>query len=187
MDRINGIIDSLPYFFQNKIMMESACENIGTCDVDQLSFKAYLSRWMAATTVRAPFTYPLLTPYLQASATGAASACSGLWPAGVPGGTPGTACGLKWTTGTYDEWTGVGQQMAALSVIQSNLVPVTLPPVTASTGGTSKGNPAAGTNTNVGPTGLETTPVTTADKAGAGILTALVIFTFVGGAWWMIA
>jgi len=165
--------------------MESACENVGTCDVDQLSFKAYLSRWMAATTVRAPFTYNLLIPYLQASAMGAASACSG--PAVVAGGTSDTTCGMKWTTGTYDGLTGVGQQMSALSVIQSNLVPVTLPPVTATTGGTSKGNPSAGTNTNVGPTGLETAPVTTADKAGAGILTAVVILTFIGGAWWMIA
>src|SRR5271170_226589 len=111
-DRVTGIINSLPYFFQNNIMMESACENVGTCDVDQLSFKAYLSRWMAATTVRAPFTYNLLIPYLQASAMGAASACSG--PAVVAGGTSDTTCGMKWTTGTYDGLTGVGQQMSAL-------------------------------------------------------------------------
>lgn len=31
-------------------MTEVACEPVDLCDVGQQSFKAYLSRWMAATT-----------------------------------------------------------------------------------------------------------------------------------------
>ena len=155
-----------------------ACEDIGTCNVDQRSFKAYLARWMAATAVRAPFTYPLLKPILESSAQAAAATCTG--------GESGTQCGLKWTTGSFDGSTGVGEQMSALEVIQSNLIDVSEGPVTETSGGTSQGDPNAGTNSDIGPDDLNKEVVTTADKAGAGILTVLVIFVFIGGAWWLV-
>lgn len=45
-----GLIDGANAFFQGQIMYEVACEPGNTCNIDQQSFKAYLARWMAATT-----------------------------------------------------------------------------------------------------------------------------------------
>ncbi|EXJ80245.1 mannan endo-1,6-alpha-mannosidase [Capronia coronata CBS 617.96] len=177
-DRLNGIIGNLKVFLKDNVMYEQACEIPNNCNVDQRSFKAYLARWMAATAVKAPFTYPLLKPILETSATAAAAACTG--------GTNGTSCGLKWTTGTFDGSTGVGEQMSALEVIQSNLIDIAAGPVTEVSGGTSQGNPNAGTTSDIGPSDLHEGEVTTADKAGAAILTVLLAMFVIGGAWWMV-
>ena len=169
-------------------MKESACEGVSpdgsdTCNVDQRSFKAYLARWIAATIIRAPFTYPKLKPILEDSATAAASVCTG----NTPTINNGTSCGSKWWKGAvYDGNYGVGQQMSALEVIQSNLISEVAGPVTAGSGGTSQGNPSAGSSSPVGPNDLQKSEVTATDKAGAGILTMLIIFFVVGGAWWII-
>ncbi len=165
-------------------MKESACEGVNqdgtdSCNVDQRSFKAYLARWIAATIVRAPFTYPLLKPILEQSAAAAAATCTG--------GNNGTSCGSKWWKGAaYDGQTGVGQQMCALEVIQSNLITNVVGPVTAGTGGTSQGNPNAGSSSAIGPGDLHKHDVTATDKAGAGILTVLIVFFVVGGALWIV-
>jgi mannan endo-1,6-alpha-mannosidase len=169
---------------EGQIMKESACEATNadgsdTCNVDQRSFKAYLARWMAATIIRAPFTFNLLMPYLKASAAAAAATCTG--------GENGTSCGSKWWKGAvYDGNTGVGQQMSALEVIQSNLITEVSGPVTQRNGGISEGNPNAGTRSPVGPSDLYRHEVTTTDKAGAAILTVLLIFFIVGGALWIV-
>lgn len=150
---------------------EVACEPNGNCNVDQLSFKAYLSRWMAATTKVAPWTSDQILPLLASSAQAAAQSCSG--------GADGTVCGTRWTQPGYDGTFGVGQQMSALEVIQSNLIKKVSGPVSNSTGGTSKGNPSAGTGTTV-----HVEPphaITTGDKAGAGVLTAVVLISLLGG------
>ena len=161
-------------------MYEVACEGPNTCDTDNYSFKAYLSRWMAASTKYAPFTYNLLMPKLRTSAIAAVQQCSG--------GANGQMCGQKWTQGTqWDGSQGVGQQMSALEVIQSNLIQQVQGPVTNKTGGTSQGNAGAGGgSTSTNPT-LPTTPIATSDRAGAGIVTALVAIWIIGGVWWMIA
>ena len=160
-------------------MYEVACEGPNTCDTDNYSFKAYLARWMAATTKIAPFTYDLIMPKLRASAIAAAQQCSG--------GSNGQMCGQKWTAGTtWDGSQGVGQQMSALEVIQSNLIQQVRAPVTNSTGGTSKGNAGAGGAGTTDPT-LPQSTIETKDRAGAGILTALVVIWIIGGVWWMIA
>jgi mannan endo-1,6-alpha-mannosidase len=75
--------------------------------------------------------------------------------------------------------------MAALSVIGTNLMTSAMVPLTNSTGGTSVSNPSAGSSSpNTQPDEV-TTPITTSDKAGAGILTLLVIVGVIGGAWWI--
>ena len=162
-------------------MWEQACEPHGTCDTDNFSFKAYLSRWMAATTKLAPFTYESIMVKLKASATAAAAQCSG--------GASGTLCGMKWTQGsTYDGTTGVGQQMGALSVIQANLITNASDPVSQDTGGTSKGDASAGTNpSNEGSPAAPKSAITGKDKAGAGILTTLTLIGVIGGCWWMVS
>jgi hypothetical protein len=150
---------------------EVACEPNNNCNVDQLSFKAYLSRWMAATTKVAPWTADQILPLLASSAQAAAQSCSG--------GDTGNICGTKWTQPGWDGTFGVGQQMSALEVIQSNLIKQVSGPVSNSTGGTSKGNPSAGTGTTV-----HVEPphaITTGDKAGAGVLTAVVLISLLGG------
>lgn len=159
-------------------MTEVACEANGKCNVDQRSFKAYLSRWMAATIKVAPFTHDLIMPKLQASALAAAQQCNG----------PDNACGLRWTMGTqYDGSTGVGEQMSAMEVFQSNLIDQVAGPFTNQTGGTSQGDNTAGTgHSDQDALGIYTSEITTADRVGAGFLTAIVIICTVGGAWWMV-
>jgi len=159
-------------------MYEESCEDattaLGTCDQDQLSFKAYLARWMAATAQLVPSTSSTIMAYLRTSATAAALQCDG--------GTKGTICGEHWTANsTYDGTYGVGQEMSALSVIQSNLITSAPALVTNTTGGTSEGNAAAGTTSGSNADGTVDSPVTTAGKAGAGILTAILICGCVGG------
>ncbi|KAI9826983.1 MAG: hypothetical protein M1819_007077 [Sarea resinae] len=184
-ERVNGLLNATDVFFSptvTNVMYEVACEPGNTCDTDQKSFKAYLARWMAATTKLAPWTYDTIMPKLAASASAAAEQCSG--------GTDGVTCGLQWTKGsTWDGTYGVGQQMSALEVIQSNLIASAASPVTNKTGGTSKGNPSAGTggDSSSSNPSTHTSTTTTGDKVGAGFLTSFVLLGVLGGAWWMIS
>lgn len=162
-------------------MWEAACETRGNCNNDQQSFKAYLSRSLAATTKVAPFTFDTIMPLLKTSAQAAAKQCSGNQG---PYASFGNVCGLKWTQQqNYDGSFGVGQQMAALEAIQSNLITETKGPVTNKTGGTSLGNPSAGSPVE-DPSQLR--PITTADRAGAAILTALVLAGLIGAVVFMV-
>lgn len=175
--RVDSILAGIDVFFKDNVMWEAACEGVNRCDVDQQSFKAYLARWMAATTKMAPYTYDTVMGKLGPSAAAAALQCSG--------GDNGRTCGMKWTQGsTWDGTWGVGQQMSALEVIQSNLIHQVAGPVTNSTGGTSKGNPNAGAKPAAAI--LEVGPATTTDKAGAGFLTALFCLSLLGMFWCMI-
>jgi mannan endo-1,6-alpha-mannosidase len=163
-------------------MVEVSCETQvpPTCDTDMLSFKAYLSRWMAAATQVAPFLTDQVLKALKTSAVAAAQQCSG--------GSSGRACGFQWTKGaTWDGTTGVGQQMDALEVIISTQIGHVNAPVTNATGGTSVGNPNAGSSSASTVQQLETSQtITTGDKVGAGILTTVIIALMVGGLAWMV-
>lgn len=170
-------------------MVETSCENQegqeNYCDRDQLSFKNYLARWMASTARLVPSTYDTIMPVLRTSAQAAVATCSG--------GSSGLECGARWTTnGTNDGNLGVGQQMSALQVVGALLVQKATTLVTNNTGGTSQGNDAAGTgnsgsSSSSGGTTLNTTPtVTSAGKAGAGIITALILCGVLGGGFFMI-
>jgi mannan endo-1,6-alpha-mannosidase len=176
--RVKGMMQGIGVFFpENNIMQEVACENNGKCDVDQQSFKAYLARWMAATTKQAAFTFDPIMAYLAPSAQAAAQQCSG--------GDNGRTCGLKWTQGTtWDGSYGVGQEMAALEAIQSNLITQVSGPVTNKTGGTSVGNAAAGTKTSQTP--ITITGATIGDRVGAGFLTTVVLVCLIGTLTWII-
>lgn len=199
--RIQTLLDScfdifFPSQYGSNIMTEIQCEAAKNCDNDQSSFKAYLARWLSVIRYIAPFTDSQITPKLQASAQGAAGQCDG--------STNGQMCGRQWYTTTWDGSSGVGQQvsnsdsssfadvhrlirsqMSALSVIGSNLMTADMAPLTSSTGGSSKSNPDAGTGTTETTVGF-TYKITTKDKAGAGILTILVVAGIVGGSVWII-
>lgn len=177
----NLLNSTLDTFFPGGIAYEVACEPRLTCSPDMFSFKAYLTRWLAQTTLIAPFTQGTIMPVLKTSAIAAAKQCSG--------GSNGRMCGLSWSKGTdWDGTEGVGQQMAAMSVIFTNLLQfdtaaVIAPPLTNSSGGTSTGNPNAGSQAVNDPGQI--TPATTADKAGAGILTTIVLVSVTGLFGWL--
>jgi len=175
--RLEGLLNStIRTFFPNNIAYEVACEPHLTCTTDMFSFKAYLTRWMAATTIIAPFTKDAIMPCLAASAQAAALQCSG--------GTNGRTCGLSWSKGAvWDGTQGVGQQMAAMSAIFSNLVPNVPAPVTNMTGGTSVGNNAAGSQSVANPAAIS--PVTEGDRVGAGIITTILLVGATGMFGWM--
>jgi mannan endo-1,6-alpha-mannosidase len=117
-DRTNGFVKSASRFFtanenSTDVMSEIVCEPFNKCNNDQASFKAYLGRWLAKTSVLAPYTADTINSYLQASAKAAAESCSG---------GSGSDCGMKWYVGGFDGNTGVGQQLSAMEVIQALLV-----------------------------------------------------------------
>lgn len=183
-ERVDGLLNGAQVFFigdEKNIMSEVACESVHLCDLDQQSFKAYLARWMAATTKWAPWTYNTIKPLLDASATAAAHQCTG--------GNNGRMCGLMWAnnSGKWDGTTGVGQQMAAMEVVLATMIDKLQAPVTGSTGGTSTGDPSAGSQDNeTGSEGSQLAPdlilpVTTGDVAGAYLLTILAVVLLVAG------
>lgn len=166
------------FFPTDKIAYELACEAKLSCTTDMFSFKAYLTRWLAATTKMAPFTYDIIMPYLRASAIAAAKQCSGSSPF------QGRTCGLSWNKGAnWDGTYGVGQEMAAMSAIFVNLVQNTQAPVTNSTGGTSAGNSAAGSGSTS--TLGEVKPPSNGDRVGAGFVTTVVLLGMTGMFGWM--
>jgi mannan endo-1,6-alpha-mannosidase len=176
--RLKGIIESASVFFKNNVMTEVACENNGKCDVDQRSFKAYLARCMGYTALIAPWTRETIDPFLQASAKAAAAQCTG--------GVNQTSCGLRWIdNGVNDGSFGVGEQMAAMEVIQSLLYTQATGPATQNNGGISTSDPDAGAGESQTP--ITFNAVTTGDKAGASILTIIVLVGIIVGAWWMIS
>jgi mannan endo-1,6-alpha-mannosidase len=158
-------------------MREAACESHNTCDVDQRSFKAYLSRWYAATTQMAPWTADTIIPRLRTSAAAAAASCVG---------NNQNTCGIIWTNTppSWDGSYGVGEQMSALSVIMSLLIPSSAVPVTATTGGTSKGNPNAGGQGDQAP--FAGPVITVGERVGAGFVTVALLGLLVLAGWWMI-
>lgn len=164
-------------------MFEAACELSGKCDVDQHSFKAYLSRWMVATAIAAPWTYDTIMPLIRTSAAAAALQCSG-----TGGNQDGETCGFQWTKeGVWDGTNGVGQQMSALEVIQGNLVKQAPKLVTNSTGGTSPGNSAAGGNSASTAAGINAgRDITTGDKVGAGFVTVILLGLVCFSAYFMV-
>ncbi|KAJ5051742.1 uncharacterized protein L3040_001514 [Drepanopeziza brunnea f. sp. 'multigermtubi'] len=182
--RVNGLLDqTIKIFFPGGIAYEVACEAaLVHCTIDMFSYKAYLTRWMAATTKFAPFTYDRVIAVLRTSAAAAAQQCSGS-PAERPNG---RMCGLSWSKkAEWDGTSGVGQQMAAMEAITSNLIQESKEPLTNGTGGTSQGNPTAGIGDSSSSDPLAMGPVTTGSKAGAGILTAVVIAAVLSGLVWV--
>lgn len=183
-DRLDGLIKGSEVFFvgdNNDIMSEVACEPVDRCNIDQQSFKAYLSRWLAAATQWAPDTYDTVIPYLKASAKAAVNQCVG--------GSNGRMCGLKWARneGKYDGTTGVGQQMAALEVLLSTTIKSRGVPKTAASGGTSEGdvNAGAGDIGRKDPT-LNYTPPTAGMKAAASFLTLAILTGLFSAVAWLL-
>ncbi len=146
-----------------------------SCTTDMLSFKGYLHRWLATATQIAPYLAPTVLPVLKTSTEAAVATCAGEANA--------RTCGFKWTTKAYDGSHGAGQQMNVLAAVSSLLIGDSPPPVTNATGGTSKGDPNAGMHSDNFKGELP--PVTVGDKAGASILTIIMLASVVGTMGWM--
>lgn len=146
-----------------------------SCTTDMLSFKGYLHRWLATATQLAPFLADTVLPILKTSAQAAVSTCTGE--------ENGRTCGFKWATKAYDGSKGAGQQMNVLGAVSSLLIKQVGGPVTNSTGGTSKGDPDAGMHSDKFRGNDD--PPTAGDKAGASILTIVVLASAVGMFGWM--
>ncbi|KAK9473640.1 glycosyl hydrolase family 76-domain-containing protein [Dipodascopsis tothii] len=175
--RLDGFVSSLSIFFFNKVMYEPACEPSGSCNTDERSFKAYLSRWIGATMQLADYTRDTLYPYIATSAAAAAQTCVG--------GSDGVTCGFTWLQSGWDGNYGLGEQMCALEVIQALLVNATASPYTETTGGTSPGDAAAGTSGSTSSSKKSST-TTRKDKIEASIITAVVVLFLSVLAVWLV-
>lgn len=125
-----------------------------------------------------PGTSDLVMPKLQTSAQAATKTCTG--------SPSGSECGIKWYTQSWDGTSGLEQQMAVLGVLNAVMVPFkSVAPYAADTGGLSKGNPSAGTNSssNYVP---QLDSITTGDKAGAGVLSVIFVLGWSLGIYWML-
>lgn len=77
--------------------------------------------------------------------------------------------------------------MSALAVIGATQITPAMAPKTAANGGSSKSDPNAGSEAPHNPSDeFKNHPITTADKAGASILTILAIIFVVGLSIWIV-
>ncbi|KAE8153813.1 glycosyl hydrolase family 76-domain-containing protein [Aspergillus avenaceus] len=166
-------------------IMREPCEpqlpQVTPCDGNQSTFKSLVTAWLALTTTIMPYTVDVIMPKLQGSAIGAAKQCSGP--------SPDKKCGQRWYLDEYDGTTGLREHMCALSVFTANMLPFKEEsggkgPVTSDTGGTSKSDPTAGTGSRK-PEQNEPREITTGDRAGAGVVTVVVVGAWLGLVAWM--
>lgn len=175
-DRVDKLINyGLKTFFPHDVAVEISCELNDGCKTDMFTYKGFVHRWYATITQIAPFTAERILPVLQKSAQAAVAQCTG--------GANGRQCGLKWADGKYDGKTGVGQEMSVLAAVQSLLIGKARPPVTHDSGGTSAGNPDGGQGD--GSVMPNQKSVTAGDRAGASIITILLLGGACGMFGWM--
>ncbi|SCV01153.1 LAME_0G14422g1_1 [Lachancea meyersii CBS 8951] len=163
-------------FFNNSVLYEVTCQSANSCNTDQRSFKAYFSRFLGLTAQLVPESRSKIMGWIRTSAAAAAQSCSG--------GTDGHTCGLNWFYDGWDGYYGLGEQMAALEIMQNVYCLDRPAPYTAETGGTSIGNGAAGTETQA--TNLSPLTITTGSRAAAGIITAVIGLSIIACTVWLV-
>lgn len=186
LNRTKSLLTGAEVFFNHSVMFEVACQGAKTCNQDQRSFKAYLSRFLGLTSKMVPALEPIITPLLVSSANAAAwGSCTG--------GTDGHTCGLNWMNGvwngqefansTWDGYYGLGEQMGGLEVIVNLRVHDFDAPYTANVGGSSLANPDGGYTVTNYATPLK---LGTKDVAGAAVITALIGVSLIASGIWLI-
>lgn len=174
----NEILEASLYFFNNSIMTEMTCAPSDACNNDQRSFRSLFSRCLGLTASLVSSTYDqIYNDWLVPSAKGAAQSCSG--------GTDGITCGENWSYNGWDSKYGLGEQMSALECILA-LQAVDVAPLTPETGASDEGLDTSAGNSTTSTTNANTITVTTKDKAGAAVLTAVVLGAVLGGSVWML-
>lgn len=172
------ILDVSSFFFNNSIMTEMTCAPSGNCNNDQRSFRSLFARSLSLTAALYPDSYDqIYTNWITPSAKAAAQSCSG--------GDDGITCGENWSVTGWDGVYGLGEQMSALenvmALITSNHVPLT-----PSTGGTYVDSDTSAGNSSLTSTNVNEITVSTKDKAGAAVLTAVVLGLLLAGTVWML-
>lgn len=151
--RIEKLLGRLSVFTDNNIFIEVACESTGTCATDQTFFKGVLASSLGHTAQFAPFTASKILPLLKGSAEAAVTnACSN----------SNEFCSFIWTAGNSTSASALllGPQLAALQVVQANLVSSKALTITSSNSSTS----TTGNSTSGGP--KPTTTSNDASKSG---------------------
>lgn len=175
--RVEDILTAVQdYFYNGTYLTEKTCAPYKKCNNDQRSFLALLVRNLGLTATLVPEYYDTIrNDMLESSAVAAATSCSG--------GTDGITCGQNWGYGGWDGYYGLGEQMNALEVVMS-MITVDHAPYTSSNGGSSASDPDAGNSSSSSTTNYNVLDIKTKDKAGAAILTAVVLgLTLSGGVW----
>lgn len=148
------------------------CEPREICNNNEVLFKGLLSTWFSYVALVVPSTYDLIMPKLQTAAVAAAKSCTG---------NGNNTCGVQWYKSKWDGWTGMEEQISVSQVFSANLLPFTMTqgksvaPVTSTTGGNSTSNPNAGLVSTTDLGGSDSKPITAGDKAGASILTVVLV------------
>lgn len=164
-------------FFRNDTMYERACQDVGTCNNDQRSFKAIFSRCLGMTSVLVPSLRDMIQEKLKFNVQRAAQSCSG--------GSDGVTCGLNWETDGWDGKWGMGEQMSALEVMMSVLAADYEPPYSANDTGVAVGNAEAGLQTDYTTIDRHPLTITTKDKIASAAATAVVLLVMLIGTIWM--
>ncbi|CAG8088732.1 unnamed protein product [Penicillium salamii] len=178
LDITNGLMDSLfATFFlpQYGGVISDRCEPTGQCDEDanRPIFKGLTISWLADIALIIPSLKEKILPKLQVSAEGAAKACTG---------DNQNLCGNRWWYGKYDGQNSMENAMSGsqmMSAIMVKFLDSSSVPVSTATGGNGTSDPHAATDSGSGPAQLH--PITTADRAGAGIMTVLFVASMIGG------
>lgn len=179
---VNGLLNkTLKTFFlpkHNYVMEDWECEPKENCNDNAILFKGLLSSWLGNTALIVPSTFDTIIPKLQSSAQAAAASCTGY---------NNNTCGVRWYQYSWDGWMGMEEEISASNVLSLNLIPfmnrVAKAPLTSLTGGNSTSNPNAGMTS---PPRVQEAPITTEDKVGAAILTAVFAGGWIGLISWMI-
>jgi mannan endo-1,6-alpha-mannosidase len=174
LTRVQGLLANIKqFFFVEEAIIERHCEGSQErpCSMDELSFKGYLTRWLAHTSKLVPEVSEEIHEMLVTQAPAAAAICNGVGDERFDGH-PNTACSFHWNiTGNSDGIFGVGPQMSALAAIMYTLMPTAPAPVTINTGGTSRDDPTGGRTDRL----VEWADITTADRVGAGFVTTILV------------
>ncbi|KAL6942203.1 mannan endo-1 [Hanseniaspora vineae] len=178
--RVTQLLDGAvsAFFNEDGIMYEQQCQASKSCNNDQRSFKTLFSANMGYVSVMAPFTASTVDPLIISSATAAAGSCDG--------GYDGVTCGMNWFNATNDGYYGLGEQMCALSVIQTLLVHDVAAPYQLSTNDyMAQGNSEAGLSTtssnNEASLLNAKLDISHGDRVGASIITAVILLILITG------
>ena len=77
-DRANGFWKhATDNFFKDGVLYEQACEDVGTCDTDQKSFKSYLAKWDAMAGQLIPSMMSDVQDKLKSTASHLGKSCTG--------------------------------------------------------------------------------------------------------------
>ncbi|RAH77088.1 mannan endo-1,6-alpha-mannosidase [Aspergillus japonicus CBS 114.51] len=161
------------------VLSEVACEPILSCDRNQLCFKGYVAMWLAFTAILVPSKRDLIAPKLAGSVEAIGLQCSGT-AEGMS-----NLCGVRWYQPSWDGSLGLEVQMSALGGVTSQLMLLaSQSPQTIDTNPNATEHHIDTSADEKNPS--ESKPITTADRAGAWILTIMLGSGAIGCVGWLI-